>query len=67
MDHKEKKGLAFYIAFGMAMGALCGIIIAIFAAVVLHSVFLAVSGTGFGMCAGVQVADIIYCLKNRVK
>lgn len=66
-DIKEKKGLAFYIAFGMVMGALAGIIISILAVLFFHSVFLAVAGTGFGICAGVLVADIIYCLRNKTK
>jgi F0F1-type ATP synthase assembly protein I len=66
MDNLEEECLAYYIASGIAIGALVGILISIFVALILHSMFLAVSGTGFGICAGVLVANIISCLKNKV-
>lgn len=65
MRNNKEKSLATYLSAGMATGALAGVVIAALSATIWQNIFLAVSGTGFGLCFGLLIADIMWCLKKH--
>lgn len=63
-ENKEDK-LSMYLVIGLSIGAFLGTTIALLGGLVWHNIFIQVGGTGFGICLGMLVGNIIYLIKTK--